>query len=96
MNISSQVQRIKGHTLGKPEKAFIITESERDPKEVRHIILCGLALSPGSPIFSLLHKKRGEPGTQNDMNVIYNERRQLKPQDFKYKKVTKNSRKVVH
>ena len=34
MSISSHVQRIKGHTLGHPEKAFIITESERDPKEV--------------------------------------------------------------
>ena len=35
MSISSQIERIKGHTLGEPEKAFIVTESERDPKEVK-------------------------------------------------------------
>ena len=46
MSISSQVERIKGHTLGEPEKAFIITASERDPKEVKYnaIIYVSIAI----------------------------------------------------
>ena len=67
MSISSQVQRIKGHTLGHHEKAFIITESERDPKEVNQGLLYGI-FTAGKITAVIV----GEPGGISPPGKIYN------------------------
>jgi hypothetical protein len=75
MSIPSQIQRIKGHTLGQPEQAFIITESERDPKEVNQGLLqdfsqmgiISLVPRPFPQFFNVARRTGGMSGRSGDV-----------------------------